>query len=150
MAARAEDIFDQIETPIGGVPPEMVMSVWHKVEPMLRRAVRDDCGYTMDSLLNEIQMARIQLWVIDDFKGVVCTMIKVNPPPVKPVLWVQFLAGQNMDDWLSDWKEVMEAFAIANGCGAVEFAGRKGWNKIHEKHREYKPKWTIFRRNLDG
>jgi hypothetical protein len=149
-AAAEHDVFDQIDTPIGGVPPEMIMSVWDRVEPMLRKAVRDDSGYTMDSLLNELQLARMQLWVIGNFQGVVCTLIKVNPPPVPPTLWVQFLGGHHMDEWLSDWKEVMEAFAISQGCAAIEFAGRKGWNKIHEKHREYKPKWTIFRRELDG
>ena len=150
MVANAEELFEQLSTPIGGVPPEMIMSVWDKAEPLLRRCVRPETGYTLETLLTALQFGKIQLWVIGDFQGVVCTQIKVNDPPVPPILWVQFLAGDHMDEWLDDWREVMEAFALANGCNAVEFAGRKGWNKIQERHPEYKATWTIFRRELDG
>lgn len=148
--AATEEVFDEIETPIGGVPAEQLMNVWHKVEPMLARVVKEECGYTLESLLTELQFSRMQLWVIGDFQGVVITQIRVCPPPVPPILWVQFFAGDHMQDWLTDWKDVMEAFARHNGCNAIEFAGRKGWNKISEMHPEYKAKWTIFRRELDG
>lgn len=147
MVANAEEIFDQIETPIGGVPAAGLMQVWDRIEPLLKRVVRDESGYTIEQVLTELQFGRMQLWVIGDFQGIVVTQIKT--PPVAPVLWVMFIAGDHMSEWLDDWKEVMEAFARHNGCKAVEFAGRKGWNKIQQHYPDYKPMWTIFRRELD-
>lgn len=147
MVANAEDIFERIDTPIGGVPPERMMQVWDRAEPILARVVKPQSGYTLETLLTELQFGSMQLWVIGDFQGVVVTQIKT--PPVGPCLWVQFMAGDHMNEWLDDWKEVMEAFARERGCIAIEFAGRKGWNKIQERHPEYKATWTIFRKELD-
>lgn len=147
MVANPQEIFDEIETPIGGVQPEQIMQVWHKIEPMLKRVVKPETGYTLDSVLYELQMAQLQAWIVGDFDGLVVTQIKT--PPVAPVLWVQFFVGDSMSDWIDDWRRVMEAYAKACGCVAIEFAGRKGWNKIQESHPDYKAKWTIFRRELD-
>ena len=143
----AEAILDELETPIGGVPAEQVMRVWQRVAPILKRALGPESGYTLESVLTELQLAQMQLWVVGDFQGVVVTQIKVLP--TQKVLWVMFLAGEHMDDWLADWIQVQEEYARFNGCAAVEFSGRKGWNKIAQKHKGYKPMWTIFRRELD-
>ena len=142
----SEAVFDEIETPIGGVPPDQVMAVWDRIEPLLRRVVKPQTGQTMDSVLYALQMTQTQLWVIGDFQAIVITSIEQRP--LHRVLWVQFCAGDYMDEWLDDWIAVQEEFARANDCAAVEFSGRKGWNKIHQKHRDYKPVLTTFRKEL--
>ncbi len=146
MVARAEDLFEQLDTPIGGVPSDAVVQVWPKVEPLLQRVVKPYTGYSLDSVLTGLQLGAMQLWVIGDFQGVVVTQLIQRP--LHSVLWVQFLAGDYMNEWLDDWITVQEEFARAHECVAIEFSGRKGWNKIHEKHREYKPMLTTFRREL--
>lgn len=147
MSAKREEIFDEVTAAIGGVQAELLMPVWPKVEPVLRRAVKPVTGYTLESVLTELQTGHMQLWVVNDFQGVVITQIKVLP--LHRVLWVMFMAGDHMDEWLDDWIAVQEAYARHNECVAVEFSGRQGWNKIAKRHREYKPTWTIFRRELD-
>jgi 8-oxo-dGTP pyrophosphatase MutT (NUDIX family) len=149
MSAEREEVFDDITNAIGGVRAELLMPVWPKAVQVLRRAVRPETGYTLDAVLTELQTGHMQLWVINDFQGVVVTQIKVLP--LHKVLWVMFLAGDHMDDWLDDWIQVQEEYARFNNCVAVEFSGRKGWQKIAERRRGYKPTWTIFRRELgDG
>lgn len=146
MSAAAEKIFDEIETPIGGVPSHAVMHVWDRVEPLLKRVVRPMTGFGILDVLNQLQLGNWQLWIIGDFQGAVVTNIDVRP--LERILWVRFMAGDHMNDWLDDWIRVQEEYARLNGCAAVEFSGRKGWNRISESHREYKPVLTTFRREL--
>ena len=146
MVAAAEKVFDEIGTPIGGVPSHAVMAVWSKIEPMLKRVVRPQTGFDLLSVLNQLQLGYWQLWVVGDFEGVIVTNLDIRPK--ERVLWVRFMAGDNMNDWLDDWIVVQENYARHNGCTAIEFSGRKAWNRIHEQHREYKPILTTFRREL--
>lgn len=148
MNAAAEHlVFDEIETPIGGVPADLVLRVWGRVEAILRRVVKPDTGYRLEDVLTRLQLAQWQLWVIGDFEAVAVTELQVRP--LHNVLWVQFIAGDNVDDWLGDWERVLEAFARANECKAVEFNGRRGWHKFQHKFRNYKPVMTTYRREID-
>lgn len=148
MSAAAEQlVFDEIETPIGGVPADMVMRVWDKAADVLRRVVRQDTGYDLDAVLTRLQLAQWQLWVIGDFQAVGVTEVQVRP--LHNVLWVQFIAGDSVEDWLEDWEKVLEAFAKAHGCKAVEFNGRRGWHKFQRKFRNYKPVMTTYRREIE-
>ena len=139
-------VFEEIRTPIGGVPSDRIAQVWDRVEPLLRRVVRRETGYTLPSVRVELQLGHAQLWVVGNFLAVAVT--KIVPRPAESVLWVQFIAGTQMNDWLEDWIAVQEAYAREKGCSAVEFNGRRGWAKIREQHREYKPALTVFRREL--
>lgn len=131
---------------IGGVPADRILDVWHKVEPLLARVVKPQTGYALPHVLTELQLGNMQLWVIGDFQAIVVTMVQSRP--LHKVLWVQFLAGENMDEWLPDWVQVQEAYARALDCEAVEFCGRKGWGKIQKHHQQFKHVWTIYRCEL--
>lgn len=131
---------------IGGVPSDLVMKVWPGVEPVLARVIKPDTGYTMQSVLNSLQLAKMQLWVIGNFQGVVITQIEDRPS--QRILYTLFLAGNDMSEWIDEWCEVQDEYARHNGCAAVEFNGRKGWNKIGESKPEWKAIRTVFRREL--
>ena len=128
------------------VPPEYLIIAWPDTERILQRVVKPDTGYALNDVLNELQLGTMQLWVIGDFKGVVVTTVNVKP--LHKVLWVQFLAGDHMDDWLDEWIQTQEAYAKHNDCVAIEFNGRKGWSKMQKHHSDYKPVTTIYRRAL--
>jgi len=146
MSATAENIFDEIDTPIGGVPANEIMNVWSKVEPLLRRVVRPHTGYSLDHVLMMLQLERMQLWVMGDFQAVAITEIQTRP--LHKVLWCQFVAGDNVDDWLDDWEKVQTEYAKANDCAAVEWSGRRGWAKFQQKYRDYKAIMTTYRKEL--
>ena len=141
------EIFEDLETPIGGVAPEMIMAVWERVEPLLRRVVKPSTGFRLDDVLYRLQLAQWQLWVIGDFQAAAVTEIQIRP--LHPVLWVQFIAGDDIDSWLNDWETVLYHFGKAHNCAAIEFNGRRGWNKFQNKFRNYKPVMTTYRREIE-
>ena len=141
-----QEIFGGLDTPIAGVPSHHIMRVWERVEPLFKRVVKPETGWSLKALLTALQLGYIQLWIIGNFQGVVTTQILERP--TEKVLWVQFMAGKNMVDWLDDWIKVQEAFARDRSCSVVEFSGRKGWKKICETHVAYRPISTTFRREL--
>jgi hypothetical protein len=146
MAATAENVFDTLKTPIGGVQPNQLLAVWNKVDPLLKRVVTPQTGYTTEHVLAQLQLANWQLWVIGDFQGVVVTHIERRP--LFSVLWVRFLAGSNVDEWLDDLAAVTEAFARHHGCRRIEFAGRHGWRKFRGRFRDYEPIYQTYSKEL--
>jgi hypothetical protein len=143
MASAAKQL-ESIE--MGGVPSDGVMNVWPGVEPLLRRVVTPDTGQTLQSVLTSLLMAKMQLWVIGNFQGVVIT--EIQDRPAERVLFTLYLAGEDMKAWLDDWCDLQDEYARHNGCAAVEFNGRKGWNKIGESRPEWKSIRTVFRREF--
>ena len=135
-----------VEVPAVLVPPHFLMATWPRAEKLLAKVVKPETGYSLDTLLTELQMHLHQLWIIGDFDAVAVTTIQQRP--LHKVLWVQFIAGRNMDVWLEDWIFAQEKFARDMECAAIEFSGRKGWNKVYKRHDGYKPVLTTFRKEL--
>ena len=125
----------QLTTPIGGVPHDKILDVWGKVEPMLKRAITPDTGFTAYHVLMELQSRQTQLWVIGDFDAVFTT--KILSRPMDQVLWVQFMAGENLDQWYADMIELLESYAKAHYCAGIEWTGRMGWQRFFKTHKEH-------------
>lgn len=137
---------EQMENYIGGVPAAQLMKVWGRVEPLLKRVVKPATGYTPEHVLTELQLNKMQLWVVNDFQAVCVSMIIVKP--LHKVLFIPYIAGEYMDTWLDDLGQFLCDIALDMGCQAIEFEGRKGWGKINKHFPEYKPLWTTYRREL--
>ncbi len=146
MNARLEDLFDDLDNAIGGVPAAMLLVVWPRVEPLLRRVVKPITGYGLDDVLTRLQLEDWQLWIINDFQAIAITEIQTRP--LGNVLWCQFIAGDSVNDWLPDWERVQAEFARSHNCEAVEFSGRRGWHKLQASYHDYKPIRTIYRKEL--
>lgn len=112
---------------------------------MLERATRRT-GFSTDSIAADLWARNSLLWVINDFEAVVVTKLVIRDK--ERVLWIDWIAGKNMTDWIEDWEAVQNQHAIDVGCTAVEFQGRKGWEKHNKVHTAYKPILTIYRREL--
>jgi len=140
------DAAEKREVAIGGVPADKILAVWPKVEPLLERVVKPRTGYALHHVLTELQLGNMQLWVVNNFQAVIVTAIQQRP--LHKVLWTQFLAGDNMDEWLPEWIAMQEDYARAMECEAVEFCGRKGWGKVNTHHPQFKHIWTIYRCEL--
>jgi hypothetical protein len=139
-------VAEQLAPEMGGIPSTKVADVWLAVEPLLKRVVLPNTGHTLQSVMTALLLAKMQLWVIGSFKGVVVT--EIQDRPAERVLFTLFIAGSDMREWLDDWCDLQDEYARHNGCAAVEFNGRKGWNKIGETRPEWKPIRTVFRREF--
>lgn len=123
---------------------ENPFSIWEWAEPLISK-VANKGGFSSDSILTDVQMGQAQLWNVEDLAVIVT---RITQRPMEKVLWVEWLSGERMSEWLDKWEEVQNAFATANGCTAVEFQGRKGWHKLNKSYEDYKPLATIFRKEL--
>lgn len=140
------NVFDEIDHYIGGVQPEEVPRLWPALALLLAPAIRRQSGHTLDDLRESFLNGTAQCWVVGDFQGAVVTSLQDYPQ--ERVLYVQFLSGEGADEWLPDLVKVLNAFAEAEGCAAVEFVGRRGWRKFERAFPDYKPRYTIYRREV--
>ena len=125
MALSAEDL---TTTPIGGVPAEHVLTVWGKIEPILKRVVTPETGFDLAHVLAQLHDGMWQLWVVGNFDAVIITSIEIRP--LHKVLWVHYCAGDDLEDWLDDWLHLQDEFARAHNCASIEFMGRVGWSRV--------------------
>lgn len=121
------------------VVPEEVAKAWPLAAPYLQEAIeRDDGRRSLHSVLVQLVTGQNQLWLVSEpdaaidywpwvrigpTVGAVITAI-INYPHQK-ALKVEWLAGERFGEW-SHLISVLKDFARANGCYAVEIAGRPG------------------------
>ncbi len=146
MEANAK-VLDTIDTHIWGLMPAQIPAVADRLLPLLQKVVKPETGHTPESVLQEMADGYLATWIIDDFKAFTCTVIQERV--TGNVLWNAWLAGEDMDDWVSDWLTVQHAFARHMGCVAIEFAGRKGYARKYMPHQEgWREIRTVYRQDL--
>lgn len=141
----AHDIFSEIEVFIGRVPEEKLLTVWPRVLPLVEKMIAKHPGRCPEALLGELLCGAGELWVIGDFQAISIT--RINHKPREKALFIEWLGGDGIDEWVEDWLKVAEAYAKAMQCDCVEFFGRMGYRR-YEKRFNYKPVNTIYRKEL--
>lgn len=140
-AVHAKAIVPHIER----VAATQVLQRLIHVEQLLLRVVTPASGYTMPSLLEDLQAGRALMWAVWDGEPVAVMVGYVQDRPTGRVLWIQFVAGDNMDSWLPALADDGTRFAQESGCVAIEFAGRRGWEKVLS---DYNVAGVIMRREF--
>lgn len=114
---------------ITACPVEYIERVWPTAEPVLLKATElsnSDISLVKENLLN----SKAVLWVFavdSQFVGYGVTEIKSRQNYSN--LYVSFVAGDNMDFWLTPFIEELERYAKYFNLKQIEFAGRMGWMK---------------------
>ncbi len=121
---------DNLVAFIRGVPVNAMASVLPSLIPMLEKVVTPKSGHCVESVLAALLRADKQLWIIGDFKAFTITTIQHRP--VERVLWVDWMSGDDMPSWMSEWARFQEILAKDLGCTAVEFAGRIGYKRFEK------------------
>lgn len=89
------------------------------------------------------------LWLaLEDKVPAGCMIGMIAPRKRATLAVVVVLGGADFDNWLRFEPEVC-AWAAENGAQAVEFYGRKGWEK-RAAPMGYKVAYTVYRKMLDG
>lgn len=131
---------------VGGVPTDKVSLVWDKVAPILKTVIKPETGMNLDCVYRELLTGNAQLWVVNDFEGVVVSHILYRP--LDKVLRATWLAGSNMNAWLRDCEQMLEEFARHHECTAMIMQGRKGFRAYEKEFRDYKPAQTVYYKDL--
>ena len=134
------------DTAIGRVPAERIVDIIDAIRPLLERVIKPDTGYTVESVIYDAIVGASHLWVIGDFTAIVIT--RFQDRPAERILWVEWMAGKDLDRWVQSWFDAQAEFARANHCAAVEFHGRMGYKRYEKLLGNVKPVKILYRQEL--
>ena len=116
-------------TKVVGVSPEQVGIFWPVASKQIERANNiSETGFSLDHLREKVEKGRNQLWLINN--GQAAAITAIIEYPLHRAIKVTYLGGNDMDEWLVDFVEVIEGFGRENDCKFIETNGRKGWERV--------------------
>ena len=126
--------------------PEDVAYVWEEVVPLLARVAPHTEGeMEPDDYIEPLTHGDMQLWVVVENKHVNAALVtQIISYPQKRILRLISLAGDNFQE-IKDFLEMVEVFALKNGCTALEMWGRKGWKKLLS---DWKDSYIVYTKDL--
>ncbi len=104
---------------------------WDLVKDDIELALKSEATrISIDDMYKFIVNKDVQLWAIHDgdIHAVMTTQI-INYPQSKAVN-IFTVTGKQSELWLDLLIETITAWAKTQGCTAMQFTGRKGWEKV--------------------
>lgn len=130
---------------VTAVPPEHVVDMWPKVSHYVADAVQHTHGrFETDDVLDMILDESHTLWVAYEnrhVKGAVVTTIMEYPR--RRLLGCPFVTGEEFPSWKGPMLEMLQRWAIDNGCEGIESTARLGWARVF-KDDGYAALWQTF------
>jgi len=135
---------------ISGIPSERLNEVWEDCEPYIAMGngkSRDEMSVT--DIYERLSEARMQLWLVfNEDKDIISVLTtEIIDYPRKTVCRIVTLGGKDLDIWVEDWLETIEAWALENDCVAIETVCRKGFIKKLERF-GYENAYTVLVKEL--
>ena len=135
MVPEAINLFHAARAPLTSTicdpPPEHLPYLWPQIEPHLKRATAYTHGlYEPIDLLTEALQGKVKIWISwnEEEKTTEAAMVsRICQYPRGRTCSVPFIGGRNLRGWKDKFVSVIEAYARAQGCGAMEGGRRKGW-----------------------
>ena len=120
--------------------------MWEEVVPLLARVAPHTEGeLEPDDYIEPLTHGDMQLWVVVENKRVNAALItQIIPYPQKKVLRLISLAGEDFQE-IKGFLEMVEGFALKNGCSSLEMWGRKGWKKLLS---DWKDSYIVYTKDL--
>jgi len=112
--------------------PKDIEAIWPIVAPLLAPAVALSEGrYDMEAVRASLGERHSLLWVVyaEDKLIVAAFTTREARYPCATFLSVDFLGGEQMNDWVSAVDTVLSKYKTDAGLAGVEMVGRKGWTK---------------------
>jgi hypothetical protein len=106
------------------------LKFWDQVEPSIQEALFLDAGrISTKDIKDAIQAQEMQLWGIHD--GILRAVVVTEMVDYKQMRVVRFITctGRDMDTWLDLLIDTVSQWGAEQGAHALEFVGRKGWEK---------------------
>jgi hypothetical protein len=113
------------------IAAETVPSLWEHVVGWLAPAIGMTQGcFEASDVLGALTEGRQQLWLLSRGDSAVAAVVtQIIQYPRRTVLFVPFMGGRDVLRGLGTVMRELEAWAMAQGCDAVQATGRKGWVK---------------------
>lgn len=132
-------------------PAEMTADHWEDAAIHLDNGLTEKADMTVESVLQDILLARVQLWLLKENEGI-CTT-RINHRPLISVLEIEWIIGVGWDEWIGELEEKLTEFARDNGCVRIEaMSPRKGMRRWCKKYDNWnESEYRIFYKRIsDG
>tara|TARA_R100000995_G_scaffold84664_1_gene64152 strand:- start:909 stop:1328 length:420 start_codon:yes stop_codon:yes gene_type:complete len=114
------------------VPTNEITKVWDRIEPLVDKVIPYTYGrmLTVD-VLHSLIINHYHLWIIykDDEEIEAIAITEFMKYPRKTVLLINFISGDNLDDWIKELDKTLVKFSKESGCDFLEACGRAGWER---------------------
>lgn len=115
--------------------------VWAEAAPLIEKALhRENSGrYAADDVLKEILAGNARLWIAwnPGDKAIDAAIVtKIVAYPRQRDLWIWLVGGRNLRGWVKEGREMVEAYARAEGCTMSVGGMRRGWLRVSDGYKE--------------
>ena len=130
------------------IPTKVLPAFWPHLAPLLQKAFNlSERRYNLKDLYADALAGDYLIWAIIDenskeFVAALTTRKAVYARG--KALAIEFLGGEQMDEWLDDLMDDLKKHAKHNGCDWLECFGRKGWVK-----KGWKPAYVAYEMELE-
>ena len=135
---------------VSGIPSSKIKKVWNMCKDYIEMGNnKSKQEMNLEDIYEKLLTADMQLWVIynedKEIESVLTTEVVIYPR--MKTCRIVTLGGQDLDDWVEQFLDILEKWAIDNDCIAMETACRKGFIKKLEKF-GYEHTYTILTKEL--
>lgn len=111
--------------------PYQTDDFWPLIAPLLNRV--KDRDWEPEDVRAELRKGSAQCWGTGDFDGILITRIETEGATKRCALWIA--AGSGIEQGRDLLTNVIEPWAVANGCSYMRLIGRKGWSRVLPDYR---------------
>ena len=130
---------------VSGIPSSKVNDVWDRCKKFIEMGNnKSQQEMNVDDIYQKLLTTDMQLWMVfsEDAEIVSVLTTEVVLYPRMKTCRIVTLGGKDMDDWVEQFLEVLEEWALENDCVC-----RKGFIKKLEKY-GYEHTYTILTKKL--
>lgn len=135
---------------IYAIRPEDILAHWPEIGPYIESALAVDVNPpSIDQVLGKIGRgdACCLVYVPDDQNAIrAVAVFYVNS---RREVIGEYMAGDDVDDWIGAMYDAVNDFAKANGCKVIRTWARRGWARIAEKYGYVEQDVRMFTKRLD-
>lgn len=115
---------------ISGIPSARIHEFWELTEPLIASACETARGkWNASYIRKQLEYGAMQLWLVTDGTVLAVCVTEIVRHPGKRCCRIRIMTGQQRERW-QHFLGVIEAWAKAQGCDAMELIARSGWSRI--------------------
>lgn len=114
-----------------GIQIPQINDVWPEVQPWVEAACETSRGkFDAEDIRACLLTGEDQLWIWKTPTAFAIGITRLANYPKQRVCRLRVVTGTNMAEWAAPCIETIERWAKANGCHAMEFQARPGWERF--------------------